>query len=87
MKRAHYSKPMLRKQDCVKFGWRIAWQSFFENRFADFSDVVGVKKKHQDFVQPLVAFPISNISYWDSSVEPINGKLTFHALNKLGYSR
>ena len=33
----------------------------FLNNFADFSDVVRVKK-NQDFVQPLVAFPISNIS-------------------------
>ena len=34
---------------------------FFENNFADFSDVVRVKKNH-DFVQPLVTFPISSIS-------------------------
>ena len=40
MKRAHYSKRLLRKQDCVKFRGRIAWQSFFLNNFADFSDVV-----------------------------------------------
>ena len=33
---------------------------FFEKNFADFSDVVWVKKKIQDFDQPLVAFPISN---------------------------
>ena len=63
MKSAHYGKRMLYKQDCVKFRWRIAWQSFFENNFADFSDVVQVKK-NQNFVQPLVAFLISNISYW-----------------------
>ena len=44
MKRAHYIKHMLRKQDCAKFRGRIAWQSFFENNFADFSDVVRVKK-------------------------------------------
>ena len=62
MKRTHYSKRMLRKQDCVKFRRRIAWQ-FYENNFADFSNVVRVKK-NQDFIQPLVAFPISNISYW-----------------------
>ena len=61
-KHAHYSKRMLRKQDCAKFRGRIAWQSFFENNFADFSDIVRVKK-NQDSVQPLVAFPISNISY------------------------
>ena len=37
---------------------------FFENNFADFFDVVRVKKKkNQDFVQPLVGFPNSNISY------------------------
>ena len=29
MKRAHYSKRMLGKQDCVKFRGCIAWQSFF----------------------------------------------------------
>ena len=40
MKRKHYSKRMLRKQDCVKFCGHIAWQSFFENNFADFFDVV-----------------------------------------------
>ena len=45
MKRTHYSKRMLHKQDCVKFRACIAWQSFFENNFADFSDVVRVKKK------------------------------------------
>ena len=45
MKRVHYSKRMLWKQDCIKF-WRcIAWKSFFENNFADFSNVVRVKKK------------------------------------------
>ena len=48
---------MLRKQDCIKFRGRIAWQSFFENNFASFYDVVRVKK-NQDFIQPLVAFPI-----------------------------
>ena len=31
MKCAHYSTRMMRKQDCVKFRWCIAWQSFFEN--------------------------------------------------------
>ena len=47
MKRAHYtcSKRLLRKQDCVQFRGHIAWQSFFENNFADFSDVVQVKKR------------------------------------------
>ena len=45
MKHAHYSKLMLHKEDCVKFRGRIAWQRFFENNFADFSDVVLVKKK------------------------------------------
>ena len=49
MKRVHYSKRMLRKQDCVKFRRRIASQSFFENNFADFSDVVRVKKKKSRF--------------------------------------
>ena len=43
MKRAHYSKRMLRKQVLVKFRGRVAWQSFLENNFADFSDVVRVK--------------------------------------------
>ena len=63
MKRGHYRKCMLRKQDCIKFRRRIAWQSFSENNFADLSDVVRVKK-YQHFVLSLVAFPISNISYW-----------------------
>ena len=44
MKRTHYSKRMLRKQDCVKFRRHIAWQSIFENNFVDFSNVVQVKK-------------------------------------------
>ena len=48
----------------LSFEGGIAWNSFLENNFADFSDVVRVKKKNQDFVQPLVAFPISNISYY-----------------------
>ena len=56
MKRAHYSKRMLRKQDCVKFRGRIAWQSFFENNFADFSDAVQVKKKKK--------FKISSSRWW-----------------------
>ena len=43
MERAYYSKRMLCKQDCVKFRERIAWQTFFENNFADISDVVRVK--------------------------------------------
>ena len=42
--------------------WAYCMTEFFENNFADFSDVVLVKK-NQDFVQSLVAFPISNISY------------------------
>ena len=72
--RAFIGKLMLyetRANACFKFRGRIAWQSFFENNFADFSDVVRVKK-NQDFVQPLVAFPISNISYFK----------IFHKLNK-----
>ena len=44
MKRAHYSKRMLRKEDFVKFRGRIAWESFFENNCVNFSDVVWVKK-------------------------------------------
>ena len=58
MKCAHYSKRMVHKQDCIKFCGRIAWQSFFENNFADFYDAVRLKK-NEDFVQPLVAFPIA----------------------------
>ena len=44
MKPAHYSKRMLHTQNCIKFRGHIAWQSFFENNLADFSDVVRVKK-------------------------------------------
>ena len=62
MKRAHYSKRMLRKQDYAKFCGRKAWQGDFENNFVDFSDIVQVKK-NLDFTQPLVAFLLSNISY------------------------
>ena len=63
MKYAHYGKRMLHKQDCIKFCGRIAWQSFSENNFTDFSNAVLVKK-NPDFVLSLVAFPISNISYY-----------------------
>ena len=45
MKCAHYSKRKLCKQECMKFCWRIARQSFFENNFADFSNNMQVKKK------------------------------------------
>ena len=48
--------------DCIEFRGRIAWQSFLVNNFADFPDVVHVKK-NQDFVQSLVAFSYSNIHY------------------------
>ena len=40
-----YNKHMLITQDYVKFRGRIAWQSFLVNNFADFTDVVQVKKK------------------------------------------
>ena len=39
-----YNKCMLIAQDCVKFWRHIAWQSFLVNSFADFLDVVWVKK-------------------------------------------
>ena len=68
MKCAHYSKRMLCKQDCIKFCGRTAWQSFFENNFCRFLHIVQVKK-NQDFVQPLVASPISNISYYTAVCE------------------
>ena len=42
------NKHMLIAQVCVKFRWRIARQSFLENNFVYFSDVVRVKK-NQDF--------------------------------------
>ena len=59
-----YNMCMLIAQDCIKFCGCIAWQSFLANNFADFLDVVQVKKtKEKDFVQSLVAFRISNISY------------------------
>ena len=44
MKSMHYSKRMLCKQGCIKLSGHIAWQSLFENNFADFSNVVQVKK-------------------------------------------
>ena len=44
MRRAHYSKRMLHKQNGAKFLGPIAWQSFFENNFANFSNSVGKKK-------------------------------------------
>ena len=36
---------------------------FFENNFADSCYVMRVEY-NQDFIQPLVVFPISNISYY-----------------------
>ena len=39
-----YNKRMLIAEVCIKFGGRIAWQSFLVNNFADFPDVVRVKK-------------------------------------------
>ena len=62
MKRALYCKCMLYKQGCFKFHWRIAWQFFFKQLCWFLRCSAG--KKYQDFVQQLVAFPISNISYW-----------------------
>ena len=40
----------------------VCMTKIFENNFADFSDEARVREK-QDFVEPLVAFSISNISY------------------------
>ena len=40
-----YIKRMLIAQDYIKFLGRIAWQSFHVNNFADFWNVVRVKKK------------------------------------------
>ena len=39
-----YNKRTLIVQDCVKFRRRIAWQGFRISNFADFPDVVRVKK-------------------------------------------
>ena len=67
MKHVHYSKCMLRKQDCVKFRGRIAWQSFFFflNNFADFSNVMRVKRKKNQRFRPAVGGVSNyNISYW-----------------------
>ena len=38
-----FNKRMLIIQDCDKFCWRIAWQMFLENNFADFPDLAKVK--------------------------------------------
>ena len=46
MKHAHYSKCMLHKQDCMT--------DCFENNFADFSDVVQVKKKKKSRFRPAI---------------------------------
>ena len=54
----HYSKRMLREQDCGKFRGRIARQSLFENNFADFSDVVQIKK-NQDFASCWLHFQLA----------------------------
>ena len=54
MKHAHYSKRMLRKQDWVKFRGRIAWQRFFENNFADFSDPCSGGEKKKSRFRPAV---------------------------------
>ena len=62
MKREHYSKRMLRKQDCIKFLWAYCMTEFFWKQLCWFPRC-SAGKKNQVFVQPLVAFPISNISY------------------------
>ena len=86
IKCAHYSKRTLHKQDCVIFCGCIAWQRFFENNFADFSNVVRVKQ-NQDFVQSLVAFPIRNISYcqvnWFTLVEPLIKMIAVQSLHHI----
>ena len=75
MKRAHYSKRMLRKQDCVKFHGAYCMTEFIGKPLCWFLRC-SAGKKNQDFVQPLVAFPISisNISYF---IELKNPLLTF----------
>ena len=52
-----YNKCMLIAQDCIKFRWCIARQSFLVNSFADFLDVVLVKKSRFRSV-------ISGVSLW-----------------------
>ena len=39
-----HNKRMMIAEDCAKFYGCIAWQSFLVNNFADFPDVVRVKK-------------------------------------------
>ena len=51
MKCVHYSKLMLRKQDCV-VSRAYCMTEIFENNFVDFSDVVRVKKKSR--IRPAV---------------------------------
>ena len=62
MKRVHYSKHMLRKQDYIKFLWAYCMTEFFWKQLCWFFRSSAGKKK-QVLVQPLVAFPISDISY------------------------
>ena len=56
-----YNKHMLIPRNCITFCGHIAWKSFLVNNFADFPDIVRVKK--QDFIQSWVAFHYSNICY------------------------
>ena len=60
MKRAHYSKRMLRKQDWVVSRAYCTTEYFWKQLCWFLRWSAG--KKYQDFVQSLVAFPISNIT-------------------------
>ena len=65
MKRVHYSKRMLRKQDCIKFHTCIAWQSFFFwKQIRWFLRCSAVKNKIKISSSPWWQFPVSNISCW-----------------------
>ena len=58
MKCAHYSKSMLRKQDCVKFRGRIAWQNFFRKQLCLFLQCSAGKKKNKKQIK------ISSSRWW-----------------------
>ena len=63
MKRAHYIASVCCAKRIALSFVGVLHERVFWKQLCWLPDVVRVKKK-EDFVQPLVAFPISNIFYW-----------------------
>ena len=79
MKRAHYCKRMLHRKDCIKNVDVLHDRVFLKTTWQIFWCSAGIKD--QDFVQPLVVFPNSNISYWGLVWTDHNTQCHFGLLN------